>query len=315
MRTLLLFLALLLGTALEVIAKDIANKDTINGWYFLRATGNEMDTAYTRLTTKSYEGTSAQIFGNSTKNNQDTSEYRKNLNTSYPFPKFVLAKVALDSIGLDSLSGGHIEFLVGNKKNPNATYLISGGGAGGYFLSHPEWFSRPYWFDAGIRIFSPIPKPDSVDFLVVRIIYAWDNQDPKCEWIVDNIEFAYGKGNPWEDLTIDSRIIIDRCGDGEQGTGIEEELSVSPKTFRLEQNYPNPFNPSTTISFSLPRSGFTVLKIYDLLGREIATLISKYLEAGSYSSKWDASNQPSGIYFYRFQVGQYSETRKLLLMK
>jgi photosystem II stability/assembly factor-like uncharacterized protein len=98
-------------------------------------------------------------------------------------------------------------------------------------------------------------------------------------------------------------------------TNVQNFESHTPKQFILNQNYPNPFNPSTTISFSLPHSEFTVLKIYDLLGKEITTLVSENLASGNYSFKWDASNQPSGLYFYRLQAGQYSETKKLLLLK
>jgi photosystem II stability/assembly factor-like uncharacterized protein len=98
-------------------------------------------------------------------------------------------------------------------------------------------------------------------------------------------------------------------------TDVQYLESHTPKQFMLSQNYPNPFNPTTTISFSLPRSEFARLKIFDLMGREITTLISKNLAAGNYSFKWDASNQPSGVYFYQLQAGQYSETRKLLLLK
>jgi len=188
---------------------------------------------------------------------------------------------------------------------------MSKAGASGYILS---WFPRPYWLDAGSYLDTLAVKPDSIDFIVFKVYYSEDNNDPKSEFIVDNLELAYGKGNPWWDGSIDSTTMIDRFGDGEQGTGIEE-LSESPKTFQLDQNYPNPFNPVTTISFSLLHSEYSSLKIFDLMGREIATLVSKNLTAGNYSFEWDASNQPSGVYFYRLQSGQYSATRKLLFLK
>jgi len=98
-------------------------------------------------------------------------------------------------------------------------------------------------------------------------------------------------------------------------TGVERNSRQIPNEFALEQNYPNPFNPSTTISFSLPCSGFASLKIFDLLGKEVTTLVLKNFDAGDYSFKWDASSQPSGVYFYQLRAGQYSETKKLLLLK
>ncbi len=88
----------------------------------------------------------------------------------------------------------------------------------------------------------------------------------------------------------------------------------SPTTFSLSQNFPNPFNPSTTIRFALPKASHVTLKIFDVLGKEIATLVSQELGAGYYSSVWHA-DVPSGTYIYRLQAGSYIENRKMLLMK
>jgi hypothetical protein len=91
---------------------------------------------------------------------------------------------------------------------------------------------------------------------------------------------------------------------------------VNPvKDFSLEQNYPNPFNPSTTFSFNLPTKSFVSLKVFDLIGREAATIFSGELSAGSYTKKWNAANMSSGIYFYRLQAGSFIETKKLVLLK
>jgi hypothetical protein len=95
-----------------------------------------------------------------------------------------------------------------------------------------------------------------------------------------------------------------------------EPISIDmPSTYLLQQNYPNPFNPSTTILFSIPTSEFVTLKVYDLLGREIATLVNENLSAGSYSYNFDAKNLTSGVYLYKLQAGKYSETKKMLLSK
>ncbi len=87
-----------------------------------------------------------------------------------------------------------------------------------------------------------------------------------------------------------------------------------PVAYNLSQNYPNPFNPTTTIEFSIPNSGFVTLKIYNVLGEEITTLVSEKLSFGSYAYNWDARNLASGIYLYRLQAGDYIETRKMVLM-
>jgi hypothetical protein len=88
-----------------------------------------------------------------------------------------------------------------------------------------------------------------------------------------------------------------------------------PKEYLLHQNFPNPFNPSTNISFSIPTRSFVSLKVFDLIGREVATVVSEEMSAGSHIKQWNAKNYPSGIYFYRLQAGSFTETKKLLLLK
>ncbi|GEM_PF-6850285 len=88
-----------------------------------------------------------------------------------------------------------------------------------------------------------------------------------------------------------------------------------PEKFVLAQNYPNPFNPSTQIEFSIPKDGYVTLKVYDMLGREVATLVNGELTASSYSITWNASNSASGVYLYKLDAGNYSVTKKMVLMK
>jgi len=85
--------------------------------------------------------------------------------------------------------------------------------------------------------------------------------------------------------------------------------------FQLQQNYPNPFNPSTTISFTIPKAGFVTLKVYDLLGNELRTLLSGEVSAGPHESIFNASGLASGVYFYRLQSGSFNQTRKLILSR
>jgi len=85
--------------------------------------------------------------------------------------------------------------------------------------------------------------------------------------------------------------------------------------FSLNQNYPNPFNPATMIQFSIKNKSFASLKIYDILGNEVAVLIENFLEAGNHSIDFNASNLPSGIYMYRLQTDEISLTKKMILLK
>lgn len=98
-------------------------------------------------------------------------------------------------------------------------------------------------------------------------------------------------------------------------SAVETINSTMPSKFRLFQNYPNPFNPSTTIEFDIPQKSFTKLIIYDILGREIVTLVSEVLNLGSYKVNWDVSNYPSGVYFYELIAGDYVATRKMMILK
>ncbi len=88
-----------------------------------------------------------------------------------------------------------------------------------------------------------------------------------------------------------------------------------PDDYSLAQNYPNPFNPSTLIKFSLGKTGFTTLKLYDVLGKEVAALVNRELEAGPHEVTFDASNFPSGTYFYTLTSGSFTETRKMMFLK
>jgi hypothetical protein len=94
-----------------------------------------------------------------------------------------------------------------------------------------------------------------------------------------------------------------------------EVTAGTPKAFALSQNYPNPFNPATVISYQLPVSSQITLKVYDVLGREVVTLVNEPKAAGNYTATFDASKFSSGIYFYRLQAGSFIQTKKMVLVK
>jgi Secretion system C-terminal sorting domain len=88
-----------------------------------------------------------------------------------------------------------------------------------------------------------------------------------------------------------------------------------PARFELLQNYPNPFNPATVISYQLPSTAFVSLTIFDMLGRELATLVHGVEEPGEHVIRWDAAGLASGVYFYRLQAGSFVETRKMMVLR
>jgi hypothetical protein len=95
----------------------------------------------------------------------------------------------------------------------------------------------------------------------------------------------------------------------------DRNVGLFSQKYRLLQNYPNPFNPSTIIPFFIPSLSFVSLKIFDCIGREVATLVHEELPVGNYSRYWNASNLPSGVYYYRLQSGSFTETKKFVLLK
>ncbi len=105
-------------------------------------------------------------------------------------------------------------------------------------------------------------------------------------------------------------------GDTTTITDVKSETNSEITTkYELMQNYPNPFNPTTTINYSIPKRGFVQLKVYDILGNVVATLVNKEEPRGNYSIDYDASKLTSGVYFYRLQSGNFSKTKKLILLK
>lgn len=98
-------------------------------------------------------------------------------------------------------------------------------------------------------------------------------------------------------------------------TAVSDEENTIPTTAKLLQNYPNPFNPSTTITFAIPQSSFTILKVYNILGQEVATLVNEAMKPGTYEVNWSASGTSSGVYLYRLQAGEFVETRQMILVK
>ena len=98
-------------------------------------------------------------------------------------------------------------------------------------------------------------------------------------------------------------------------TAVGDDVSKLPESFMLNQNYPNPFNPSTSISYSIPQESFVTLKVYDILGNEVQTIVSEKQPAGNYDVSFDATDLPSGVYLYTLDAGSFVMTKKMILLK
>ncbi len=128
----------------------------------------------------------------------------------------------------------------------------------------------------------------------------------------------------WNNLALPVRIYIDHGNNGTIDDSIFVQNTVDvpeqggylvPGEFSLAQNYPNPFNATTHIRYSIQASGFTLLKVYDVLGREVATLVKEVKAPGTYNVTWNADGMASGVYFYRLQAGEFTQTKRLMLLR
>ncbi len=144
-------------------------------------------------------------------------------------------------------------------------------------------------------------------------------------------QFSNDNGNSWHPVNSPANSIVILVTIGPDGkiyasttnglyvsaafTAVKSEDKQFIKNYALMQNYPNPFNPATKIKYSIPKSGFVSLKVYDVLGREVATLANEQKSAGNYEVNFDASKLSSGIYYYRISAGNYIATKKMILMK
>jgi hypothetical protein len=138
---------------------------------------------------------------------------------------------------------------------------------------------------------------------------------------------SVGNGHSSEDLALFSVIQTNdssyvACGEGiriaKLGyslTSLELTIGNILNSFSLYQNYPNPFNPSTQIEFTLPKSEFVELKVYNILGKEVSTLVSRKLNQGNHSYTFEGTNLASGIYYYQLTAGEYREVKKMILLR
>jgi len=155
------------------------------------------------------------------------------------------------------------------------------------------------------------PNSDSYTLLDVHGAGS-QRSDPKTGSADD---FPFGHGPQGDVIRINNYVRLVR--DITSPTDVEDNSYSSkiPNEFKLNQNYPNPFNPSTTISFELPSSSWVSLKIYNVNGEKITSLVDKKLSVGHYEFIWTANNLSSGIYYYRLDMGLFSETKSMILLK
>jgi len=179
--------------------------------------------------------------------------------------------------GINFLEGTDAGFVFGNTSQPSTQIFFIKTDDGGNSWSEPEFiFSFPDYIVFGSKILD------------------------------DNNVYLSGGDYSFQGLILKT---------SDAALPVESDELKQPVEYSLEQNYPNPFNPATTITFQIPETGIVTLKVYDVLGNEVATLVSKEKPAGNYEIEFDGTNLPSGIYFYQLRAGSFVQTKKMVLMK
>jgi hypothetical protein len=199
-----------------------------------------------------------------------------------------------------------------------------------YENHHPTWIKHIIDTDlygADMAIVTDVDGDGTVD--VVASGYFGDDvvwyKNNHPTWTKDTIDANLDGANVLDVLDVDEDGMIDVIVPATSKvvwyknpytTNVVEEVPSSiPTEFELYQSYPNPFNPTTTIKYQIPELSFVTIKVYDVLGSEVAILINEEKAVGTYELTWYAENLPSGIYFYQLNAGEYINTKKMVLMK
>ncbi|MCX7876698.1 MAG: family 16 glycosylhydrolase [Melioribacteraceae bacterium] len=176
-----------------------------------------------------------------------------------------------------------------------------------FHLYSIEWDANTIkWFVDGVQYYSV--------FIVNGINSTEEFHNPF--FIILNLAIGGNwPGSPDGTMQFPIYMYVDYVRVYELTTNIEKIKNEIPNEIKLEQNFPNPFNPTTNIKFSIPNDALTKLTIYDLLGNEVEVLVNNFLTAGNYNYNFNTKDLTSGIYFYKLQVGNYVQTKKMILLK
>ena len=237
---------------------------------------------------------------------------------------FVLLQINTDS-GTDDLGGTTIVFgfdttAISFTSNPvkDVDYILHNFYGGNYSSAT---VTRPMKNKIWVNIDLPYVNnnsgtlvagsPEWTDVVTISFHIVDPNGSPKLSWLTTS---------PFWGIYDADNLTLWQIGEFQNFTTSIETVSDLPKNYELLQNYPNPFNPSTKIRFSVPfvRNSLmnsVQLKVYDILGNEVATLVNEEKEAGNYEVEFSSANLASGIYIYRLQASEFSDTKKMILLR
>ncbi len=181
------------------------------------------------------------------------------------------------------------------------TVIFRAGGSGDNFI-------RTVLNDSASTPVGNGSAPFTGQFRPFRNLSQFNGTEAGGEWMLEIYDRATGNTGIFDAWSLEFKF-------QQAPISIRPISSSLPSGYSLYQNYPNPFNPKTVIRFQLAVSGFTDFKVYDILGREIAVIVYENLNPGIYEVQWNAENFPSGVYFYRIKADNYTETKKMILIK
>lgn len=289
---------LLVSCLLLLVASASAqvSPDTVNGWYFIWSSAPINVASMRIVSDTAHEGTRSQGFRWES-NPEVFVEWEKIFDTTYQTPRFIAISYWLNLLEPVPQGGASAGFRIyfGNSDtlHPLQEAIL------------PNDLMR-VWFNGGFET-NEYPNPPS-SFNRVRIRVR--SSTLRSEWFFDNLQLWTPPASPF---------LIDRFGDGL--VGVEDDGDqFSVISYQLHQNYPNPFNPATVISFQLSVRSFVTLKVYNLLGEEVAVLAEGEKNPGTHTVRFDPSDLPSGVYFYRLRAtSENGETvtlsRKMVFLK
>ena len=146
-------------------------------------------------------------------------------------------------------------------------------------------------------------------------IWVYDYNRKRTDWYLDSLNCDFKASVNLSTAASDGKVVGSTLWKYTGSTGVQQSGLVTLNAYSLDQNYPNPFNPSTTIKYQVPVNGMVSLKVYNLIGQEVASLVSEIQSAASYEASFDASKLSSGVYFYTLRAGNFVETKKMMLLK
>jgi subtilisin family serine protease/subtilisin-like proprotein convertase family protein len=211
-----------------------------------------------------------------------------------------IIKVNFTMVNLIHTYDGDVTFAL---RSPNGTEVVLSSGNGG----SSDNYINTVFNDSATTPIASGTAPFTGTFIPSSPLSAFNGQDAYGWW-----RFRVTDGASGDTGHVGQYCIQIYSGGTLTGTN---NAGILPTKFELSQNYPNPFNPTTKINFAIPKQGFVTMKIYDVLGREVRTLVNEVKPAGNYTVDFNASELSSGVYFYRVQSGEFSDIKRMILIK